>query len=92
MYFANQDGLLSFDGAFWKLYSLPNKTIVRSVAIGKDNRIYAGGQDDFGYFAPDKTGRLAFTSLKSLLTAKKLFFYRYLEHRTRWQRCFFSNQ
>ncbi len=74
MYFANQDGLLSFDGAFWKLYSLPNKTIVRSVAIGKDNRIYAGGQDDFGYFSPDKTGRLAFTSLKPLLTAKNYSF------------------
>src|SRR5512143_2585228 len=56
MYFANLEGLLSFDGSFWKLYSLPNKSNVRSVAIGKDNRIYAGGQDDFGYFTPDRNG------------------------------------
>jgi hypothetical protein len=38
MYFANLEGLLSFDGSFWKLYSLPNKSIVRSIAMGKDNR------------------------------------------------------
>jgi DNA-binding CsgD family transcriptional regulator len=70
LYFANYQGLLSFDGNYWKNYPLPNKTVVRSVALGKDNRIYAGGQDDFGYFSPDKTGKLVFTSLKSLLSEK----------------------
>src|ERR1035438_2309313 len=57
LYFANYEGLLSFDGTYWKTYPLPNKTIVRSVAIGKDDKIYAGGQDDFGYFSPDKNGK-----------------------------------
>src|ERR1700761_2774938 len=70
LYFANYQGLLTFDGNYWKNYPLPNKTVVRSVALGKDNRIYAGGQDDFGYFSPDKTGKLVYTSLKSLLTEK----------------------
>ncbi|HVU97288.1 MAG TPA: triple tyrosine motif-containing protein [Puia sp.] len=70
LYFANYQGLLSFDGNSWKNYPLPNKTVVRSVALGKDNRIYAGGQDDFGYFSPDKTGKLVFTSLKSLFSEK----------------------
>src|SRR5450631_3219562 len=65
MYFANLEGLLSFDGSSWKLYSLPNKSIIRSILMGKDNRIYAGGQDDFGYFAPDQKGKLVFTSLKN---------------------------
>lgn len=74
MYFANYEGLLSFDGTYWSLYPLPNKTIVRSVAIGKDNKIYAGGQDDFGYFSPDKNGRLAYTSLKKMLSAKNYSF------------------
>ncbi|WP_188934755.1 ligand-binding sensor domain-containing protein [Puia dinghuensis] len=74
LYFANYQGLLSFDGNYWKTYPLPNKTIVRSVALGKDNRIYAGGQDDFGYFSPDKNGRLAFTSLKNLLSEKNSSF------------------
>ncbi len=74
MYFANYEGLLSFDGVYWKIYPLPNKTVVRSVAIGKDNRIYAGGQDDFGYFSPDNNGRLVFTSLKNLLSQKNSSF------------------
>jgi ligand-binding sensor domain-containing protein len=67
IYFANNEGLLCFDGIYWKLYPLPNKTIVRSIEFGKDNRIYIGGQDEIGYFSPDKTGKLAYTSLNALL-------------------------
>jgi len=74
MYFANYEGLLSFDGTYWKDYPLPNKTIVRSVAIGKDNRIYVGGQDEIGYFSPDRNGKLFYTSLKGLLTEKNYSF------------------
>ena len=74
MYFANYEGLLSFDGNYWKNYPLPNKTVVRSVAIAKDGRIYAGGQDDFGYFSPDHSGRLVYTSLKTLLSEKNYSF------------------
>ncbi len=74
MYFANLEGLLSFDGSTWKSYSLPNKTIVRSIAMGKDSRIYAGGQDDLGYFSPDRNGKLFFTSLKPLLSKKDYSF------------------
>src|SRR5690349_12879712 len=50
LYFANNDGLLSFDGTFWRIYPLPNKTIARSVAISDDQRIYIGGQGEIGYF------------------------------------------
>jgi ligand-binding sensor domain-containing protein/DNA-binding CsgD family transcriptional regulator len=67
LYFANNEGLLSFDGTSWKLYPLPNKTIVRSIAFGKDNRIYVGAQDEIGYFSPDAKGKLIYTSLTSLL-------------------------
>jgi ligand-binding sensor domain-containing protein/DNA-binding CsgD family transcriptional regulator len=63
IYVANNEGLLSFDGSFWKLYPLPNKTIVRSVTIGSDNHIYVGGQDELGYFSPGKNGRLVYHSL-----------------------------
>lgn len=74
MYFANYEGLLSFDGNYWKIYPLPNKTVVRSIALAPDNRIYAGGQDDFGYFSPDRSGRLVYTSLKPLLAEKNYGF------------------
>ena len=58
IYVANNEGLLSFDGRFWTLYPLPNRTIVRSVEIGPDNKIYVGGQDELGYFSPAANGRL----------------------------------
>ena len=61
IYSANNEGLLSFDSKYWNLYPLPNKTIVRSVEIGQDNRIYVGGQDELGYFAPGKTAGLSIT-------------------------------
>ncbi len=68
MFFANSEGLLTFDGVFWKLYPLPNKTIVRSIGIAPDGRVYVGGQGEIGYFLPDKLGRLEYFSLKALLT------------------------
>lgn len=66
MYFANNEGLLVYDGSYWKLYPQPNKTILRSVALDK-KRIYAGGQDELGYYVPDNQGILKYTSLKYLI-------------------------
>mgnify|MGYP001551158028 CR=1 FL=1 len=34
LYFANYEGLLSFYGTYRKTYPLPNKNIVRTIAIG----------------------------------------------------------
>src|SRR5258708_37892923 len=67
VYFANYEGLLSFDGTYWKIYHLPNKSVVRSITLGKDGKIYVGGQDDFGYFSPDGNGKLGYSSLKGLV-------------------------
>jgi len=48
VYMANNEGLLSYDGQYWNLYPLPNRTIVRSVRVSPDNRIYTGGmRSDF---------------------------------------------
>lgn len=70
LYFANNEGLLIYDGSFWKLYPLPNKTIVRSLEIGEHHRIYIGGQNEIGFFSPNKKGELAYTSLLPLLAVK----------------------
>ncbi|WP_276480298.1 ligand-binding sensor domain-containing protein [Paraflavitalea pollutisoli] len=69
LYFANNKGLLVFDGTNWRTYPLPGGTIVRSLAIGDNNRVYVGGQGDFGYFSPGLDGELHFTSLKPLVPA-----------------------
>ncbi|MBK9733919.1 MAG: hypothetical protein IPO92_02685 [Saprospiraceae bacterium] len=68
VYFANNNGLLTFDGTAWMLHSLPNKTIVRSIALDSVNqRIYVGGQDEVGYFEATYNGELQYKSLKNLL-------------------------
>ena len=67
MYFANDEGLLTFNGAKWNVYPLPNKSLVRCLEIGKDNKLYAGGQDELGYFTTAANGDLVFKSLKKQL-------------------------
>lgn len=67
LYVGNNDGLLTFDGTYWKIYPLPNKGTVRSLAIDPSGRIYVGGQDEIGYFFPDDHGVLKFHSIKNLL-------------------------
>jgi DNA-binding CsgD family transcriptional regulator/ligand-binding sensor domain-containing protein len=67
MYFANNNGLLTFDGSFWRTYPIPNATIVRSLAIDKNDRIYVGGQQEIGYFTPNERGELVYTSLRQII-------------------------
>lgn len=70
MYFANADGLLSYDARTWKVYPLPNKTILRSIELSASGLIYAGGQNEFGFFVPDQKGEWEFQSLKDLIPAE----------------------
>ena len=70
IYVANNEGLLTYDGKNWNLHALPNKTIVRSVEIGFDNRIYVGGQDEVGYFSPGTNGLLQYHSLTQFIPIK----------------------
>ncbi|MXV16442.1 triple tyrosine motif-containing protein [Hufsiella ginkgonis] len=69
LYFANDDGLLTFNGRYWKIYALPNKAQVKAIAVDNEGRIYVGGHDELGYFAPGKQGTLVFHSLRSLVPA-----------------------
>ena len=67
MYFANNEGLITYNGKYWNIFPLPNKTVVRSFKIDEDGKIYVGGQDEIGYFFPGANGVLKYHSLKSLL-------------------------
>lgn len=66
MYFANNKGLLEFDGLEWNTYSIHNAK-TRAVKIGNDGRIYIGGMSQFGYFTPNKLGGLDYTCLSDSL-------------------------
>ncbi|MDA3944004.1 MAG: triple tyrosine motif-containing protein [Bacteroidetes bacterium] len=65
-YFANNDGVLVFDGISWRVHNLPNRTVVRSVKA-LDGKIYAGGFNEIGYFEANKSGILTFNSLQQQL-------------------------
>jgi len=67
LYLANNDGMLTFDGSYWKTYPLPNKSAIKSLEIDPSGKIYVGGQDEIGYFFPDQFGVLKFHSLKHLV-------------------------
>nr|WP_199002383.1 histidine kinase [Flavobacterium sp. ASV13] len=61
MYFANNHYLLRYDGVVWEKYSLPNKTIIRSILIEGD-RIYSGSYKEFGYWYR-QNGKMKYVSI-----------------------------
>lgn len=64
MYFANNSGLLEFDGNSWALIPVANHTNVRSALYDMDSRrIWAGAFNEFGYYSLDSRGAMAYTSL-----------------------------
>ncbi len=64
MYFANNNGVLEFDGNTWRLIEIPNKSTIRSFALDQNTgRIYVGAVGDFGYLKTDSTGKKHFFSL-----------------------------
>ena len=65
MLFANNTGLLCFDGYRWTQMSIPNHTNIRAVLYdNKRGIIYAGATNEFGYYSHDAaTNSLRFHSL-----------------------------
>ncbi|WP_197464090.1 triple tyrosine motif-containing protein [Rufibacter sp. DG15C] len=67
-YFGNSEGLLAFDGNHWQLYRMPNKVIVRAVAANaSEDKVYAGGFGEFGYWHYNDKGRFVYRSLINLI-------------------------
>ena len=63
MYFGNADGLLSYDGKYWQMHTMPNGLIVRVAAADGKGKIYAGGFGEFGYWENNSKGFLIYHSL-----------------------------
>jgi len=69
VFFANNEGLLEFNGSNWNLYPSPNETIIRSVKV-IDNRIYTGCYMEFGYWTRQSNGQLKYSSLSAKVRSK----------------------
>lgn len=73
MYFANNHSFLRYNGVKWEKYSLPNKTIIRSVFSDAD-RIYSGSYNEIGYWKR-VSGKMEYVSLskeRNLFTGKSI--------------------
>jgi diguanylate cyclase (GGDEF)-like protein len=66
LYFGNLHGLLSYDGAWWRLQKLPDDQAAVSVATDPHGRVALGLVNDFGYLAP---GTREYRSLLPLIPA-----------------------
>jgi ligand-binding sensor domain-containing protein/DNA-binding CsgD family transcriptional regulator len=71
LYFANNDGLLEYNGTTWQLYPAPNETIIRSVKV-IGTKIYTGCYMNFGYWTRQVNGKLKYTSLSDTIKNKIL--------------------
>lgn len=78
VYSANNYGLLEFDGANWRLLLIPGypNIRVRSIALDEDGTLYAGGQDEIGFFTMGPVGPQKYTSLTDRLTNTQKRFYK----------------
>ncbi|MHC1707331.1 MAG: triple tyrosine motif-containing protein [Bacteroidales bacterium] len=68
LYFANNSGLIEYNGARWKVYQSV-KAVHRAV-YADGNRIYVGAFNDFGYYEENERGNLLYHSLTHLLQGK----------------------
>ena len=66
VYFANNQGLVSYNASQWKLYPAEDNSIIRSVKVIND-RVYSSSYRDFGFWERDKAGELQYTSLSKVL-------------------------
>lgn len=69
MFFANNNGLLEFNGSEWTTYTSPNETIIRSVKA-VDDKIYTGCYMEFGYWKRKADNTLKYYSLSQKIKKK----------------------
>jgi signal transduction histidine kinase/DNA-binding response OmpR family regulator len=70
IYAGTSTGFSEYDGSSWRSIATPHGSLVRSMALGPDGRIFAGEVGDLGYLEPDKNGEMKFTSLLEFVPAE----------------------
>jgi serine phosphatase RsbU (regulator of sigma subunit) len=63
----NNSGVLSYDGRRWQLLPLPNRDVVRSLAVDAAGTLWIGGKGDFGRLVRGADGEARFESLLGLV-------------------------
>ncbi len=68
MYFANNSGMIEYNGNTWTIYQSVNAN--NRVVCAEGDRIYVGAFNDFGYYEENERGTLQYYSLASLIKGK----------------------
>lgn len=64
LYFANDYGILEFDGYHWDIIQIPsNRSNIQSLAINDNNQLFVGAHGDIGFLTNNGTEQLAYKSL-----------------------------
>lgn len=74
IYAANGFKLMEFDGNKWNSYPINKEVWILSLAIDSSGIIYAGSQNEFGFFAPDAIQGLKYISLSDSLDIEDMNF------------------
>ena len=69
VYAGNSAGVLEYDGVSWRLIPVPNQSVIRSLAVDAEGRVFVGAMDELGYLAPDSLGRMHYVSLVDRIPA-----------------------
>ena len=67
VYFANNDGLLCFNGVDWNLTRISSVSPLRSILVDSKNTLYVGLINDFGIVGMEDNKPISFKSLKELI-------------------------
>ncbi|GAA4844486.1 SpoIIE family protein phosphatase [Algivirga pacifica] len=65
MYFANEMGILEFDGKIWSLIPMKRQEAVLGMSKGRDGAIYAASAWDFGVLSTSSDNELYYRSLQA---------------------------
>ncbi|MCI0523600.1 MAG: hypothetical protein L0Y37_08105, partial [Bacteroidales bacterium] len=67
IYIGNNDGLLVYDGVEWKLYRMPNLSMVRSVYIDDEGEVFIGAYNEIGRMVISGNGQMTYSSMRDLI-------------------------
>lgn len=63
LYFAHDEGVLSYNGVEWNVISIKGGITAHSLAVDSSGNIFVGSDNEFGKLVPNNHGQLRYTSL-----------------------------
>lgn len=71
VFVANLNGVMMYDGKYWKVLTLPNEVAVTSLAKAENGTIYVGANGEFGFISFTDSGKTKYNTLSASLPEKE---------------------